>query len=114
MRAGKLRHRITIKQRTLAAADAYGYQEPSLSAFATLWASVEPISGREFDFAKSFAASVSHKMTMRHYPGITSLMLVSFKSRAFAINAVLNPEERNRETVLMCTEIVNPMVNDGS
>ena len=41
---------------------------------------------------------------MRWRPGMVPTMRVVFGSRAFAINAVLNVLERNRELNLYCTE----------
>ena len=74
--------------------------------FATVWASIEPLIGREYFAQEREQATVSHKIRMRHFPGITHKMRVAWESRLFEIESVLNVGERNREIVLMCRECV--------
>jgi SPP1 family predicted phage head-tail adaptor len=105
MRAGPLRCRITIE----AAAETQGSDGSILTTwetFATAWASIEPLIGREYFAQQREQATVSHKIRMRHQPGITHKMRVAWGSRIFEIESVLNVGERNREIVLMCSENV--------
>ena len=106
MRAGLLRCRITIE----AAAETQGSDGSILTTwetFASAWASIEPLIGREYFAQQREQATVSHKIRMRYQPGITHRgMRVTWGTRLFEIESVLNVGERDREIVLMCSENV--------
>ena len=105
MRAGSMRHRIRIEAPTET-------QRPDGSViriwhtFLSAWASIEPLTGREHFAAEREQADVSHRIRMRFAPGITHKMRISFASRIFEIESVINVGERNRELILMCRESI--------
>ena len=105
---GEKPHRVAI-QRATEAQGATGEITKTWATLATVWAAVEPLSGREFFQAQQVQAEVSHKVTMRHYTGVTISPKdrLTFGSRTFRIEAVLNLEERNIETVILCREEVS-------
>jgi len=76
------------------------------STFADAWASVEPLTGREYFSAQREQASASDRIRMRHLDGVTHRMRVAWDGRIFEIESVANVDERKRELVLMCTESV--------
>jgi len=103
---GNLRWPVNIEQKTAGTPNSYGETEPSAewTVFASVWADIKPISGREFEFARSFAKTVSHRVDMRYCQGLLPNMRVNFGGRIFTINAAINVDERNREHLLYCTE----------
>lgn len=105
MRAGSLRHRVEI-QSDGGSQDATGQKVPSWSTTATVWASIEPVSGREYLAAGQFNAEVSHFVVMRYDSTITVTPAnrLKFGSRYFAIISVRNVEERGRMLELGCKE----------
>lgn len=105
MRAGELRHQITIQHKTVTRGG-MGGEVITWSDVGTVWAAVEPISGREYFAAKTENAEVSHRIRIRHRNGITSGMRVSWGARVFDIQAVLDIQERGREIHLMCVEVI--------
>lgn len=105
MQAGKLRHRVTIEQRTQTF-DANGSPTDTWTAFATVWASVEPLSGRELLNAEQIQPVVSHRVRLRYLSGVQPEMRVLHDSRALNIESVINKEERNIELELLCSEAV--------
>lgn len=106
MRAGRLNKRVTI-QKLVEAADGYGdVTETATTNVATVWASVEPLTGREFIEAKAYSADVTHRVRMRYLSGITSKHQLRLGTRRLNIEAVINVGERNRELELMCKEAV--------
>lgn len=105
MKIGKLRHRVTL-QEYVTARDSFGAEIPTWVDVATVWASVSPISGKEYFAAHQINAEVSTKITMRFRPGITPKMRVLFNNRCFEILSVLSFEERGIELALMCKERV--------
>lgn len=104
MQAGRLRHRIQIKS-PVEARNAYGEKIVTWSTLVTLWASVEPIFGREFFDAEQVQSEISHKVRMRYYPGITPQMRVVHDGRTLEIKTVINVRERDTEMDLMCREM---------
>lgn len=72
--------------------------------FATVFASVNPISGREYFSAQAAQASTTHHIDFWYIPGVTSEMRVIFGKRIFEIEAVINVKELNRELNLLCVD----------
>ncbi len=108
MEAGKLRHPITIL--TLADTRGLTFGEAKLFAttFASVWASVEPLSGRELVNSDRTIGVISHRIRLRYLAGVTDKMQVQYGSRIFNIVSVINKEERNTELELMCLEKIKP------
>jgi len=104
MPAGTYRHRITLRESTATGRDAAGGEILTWSDVATVWAAVEPISGREYFAAQQVNAETTHRIKMRYRPGVHSKMRVLFGSRTFDIESVIDPEERHVELHLMCVE----------
>lgn len=103
MRAGLLRHNVTIKRQDTTNRDASG-EASGWVQYVALNASIEPLQGRELVAANAAYGLVTHRVRTRYYPGITSAMRVYYGTRFFNIVAPLNTDERNRELVLMCVE----------
>jgi SPP1 family predicted phage head-tail adaptor len=104
MQAGKLRHRVTIQQ-AVEAHNAYGETIRTWSTVATVYASVEPIRGREFFDAEQVQSEISQRVRMRYRSGIKPTMRLLYGSRLLQIQAVIDVEERHREIHLMCREM---------
>ena len=105
MKIGTLRHRVKIQTYT-AFRDSFGAEEPEWTDVATAWASVTPISGKEYFASAQLNAELTTKITMRYLCGITPKMRVVFDERIFEIVSVINYEERNVEINLLCKESV--------
>jgi SPP1 family predicted phage head-tail adaptor len=105
MRIGKLRHRITIEQVT-ETQDANGTPIETWSCYATVQASIEPISGREYFDSQMVQADITHRIYCRYLAGVIPKMRVKFQSRTMDIRSVINTKERNAELQLMCSEII--------
>lgn len=102
---GNLRHRITL-QKPVIVKDSIGQENEEWQDVATVWASVEPLSGKEYFNAKQTNSEVSTKITIRHLLGVTSRMRVSFQKHTYNILSVINFEERNIYLQLLCSEKV--------
>lgn len=107
MRAGSLRHRITIEQSTQTPND-LGERIETWATLSQRWASVEPLSGRELETARIHHATVSHRITIRYYSSLQPTHRIKWGSRIFSIDAILNIDERNREMQILSTEVINP------
>jgi len=106
MNTGSLRHEIQIQTAT-ETQDASGHPARSFSTVATVWASVQPLRGREYFEAQRVDATITHKVNMRFYDGtLTPDERIVFGSREFNIVVVRNLNERNVEMELLVTEAV--------
>lgn len=106
MNAGKLRHRITIQQQQESTKDSYGaLVESWLDVAASIWASVEPLSGREFYAAQQVNSETTTRITIRYRSGVISKMRAVYGERIYDILSVIDPEERHIEMQLMCKEL---------
>jgi SPP1 family predicted phage head-tail adaptor len=103
VRIGRLRHRIAI-ERVTETRDTDGSVIETWSTYATVQASIDPISGREYFAAQSVQADVTHRIVIRYLSGIVPKMRVKYGSRIFDILSVINVSERNGELQLMCRE----------
>ncbi len=103
MRIGDLRHRIVI-QNKIVSRDSMGAEVITWEGWMSAWASIQPLSGREYFQAQQMQSVVDHKITMRYQPGIQSEMRINWNNRNFDILSIINTEERNKELVLMVKE----------
>lgn len=107
MRAGQLRHEVVIEQPT-ETSNEYGDEITGWTTFDTVFASVEPIRGREYFLAQNVSQEESHQVThrirIRYLSGVLPTFRITWGSRAFDIHSVLNTEERDIEMELLCTE----------
>jgi len=71
MRAGRLRHRLQI-QSLAYARNNEGGNTPTWSTVATVWGSIEPLSGRELTEAQQVNTRASVRIRMRKYAGLTT------------------------------------------
>src|SRR5439155_18754922 len=89
--AGIYRHPISVTLTTTLSEGARG--QPATTSTATIgtgWAAIEPLTGRRLEIAREIVDGVSHQITMRYMPSVTSKCLVVFGTRTFNIGHVLN------------------------
>ena len=106
MKIGDLRHRVTIQEKAVTI-DAYGGEVVTWSTVATVWAAVEPLSGREFLEGRRLENEINHRIRIRYREGLTPSMRVTWGDRAFDVEAVTDRASRRREIWLMCRELVD-------
>jgi SPP1 family predicted phage head-tail adaptor len=106
MRAGNLRHRVTIQSKGTPARNSYGEEVITWATEATVWGAVEPLRGREFLEGKREGAEVTTRIRIRHRDGITPEMRAVWGSHTYDIVSVIDLEGREREIHLMCREVI--------
>ncbi len=108
MQAGKLRHRVTI-QRLLS-----GGRDPNTGDpinkwvdLAVVWASVEPLSAREFVHSAAIQSKVTARITMRPRDVLASDRILH-RGKIYNVEGVLADNKSGLEYVtLPCSEGVN-------
>lgn len=112
MNIGKLDKRITLQTRS-ATLDDYGQELNSWSDFATVWANVKPISGREKLRAMAVQSILTHTVTIRYNvglmpPTLTGALRIKYVTpggdRILNINATQDVDEERKHIVFDCTE----------
>lgn len=104
MRAGLLRHRVTIQAPTTTVNER-GAQTPGWAEVATVWAEVRTPTGRERSGDERTVAVLSHVVTMRYRPGLTAAHRLKWGDRVFSLLATPDPDNRRRMLVCQCQEI---------
>ena len=105
VRAGRLRHRVTIQQRSQSLND-YGEPSNSFSTLAEVWAAIEPTGGDERVEMQSTSRQqhTTHRVTIRHLANVDATCQVIYGSRVLGIVSVMNPDEKDEHLILMCRE----------
>jgi len=113
MRAGDLRHRVTLQHRTIVT-DAYGEEIVTWASLATIWAAIWPVSGQEYfsQQADRRIGQVSHRVRIRYRKDVKFRpdRRFLFGNRVFEIRHVVDENERHRQLDCYCLERVLPGV----
>lgn len=104
MEVGKLRHRVDLRLPS-SNRDSVGQAITDHSTYATVWARVTPLSGRELEHADQISAETTHKVVIRYNSSVAATHRVNFNGRVLEIESIVNPEERNIMQILMCKEV---------
>lgn len=112
MRAGQLRRRVVLQQRSPAQDATFGQQSLTWVTLATIYASIEPMAGAQLERARSIYNETSHEVTVRWQALFEDIRQVGtyrlvYAGRYFDVGASLNRDERNREVTLLCREGLN-------
>ncbi|NBW19609.1 MAG: head-tail adaptor protein [Caulobacteraceae bacterium] len=100
--AGELTERITIEQ-PAKGQNEVGETTLAWSTFASAWAKVVPLAGREAERYAEVVGLSGHKVTIRAVPGLSTAMRVIYRGRTLEIGAI-NEYERIWYLELICTE----------
>lgn len=111
IRAGQLTRRIRIQQRSVAQ-DSFGEPLSQWTDLVTLWAEIQPLSGRELEVAQRISSEVTHQILVRYQSIFADTRTVAayravYKGRIFDIHASLNEDERNIRITLLASEGLN-------
>lgn len=113
IQAGELRHLIKIVDLTYRQDAAGGVSADDGTPFATVWAKVESLIGRELYAAQQKVSEVTHKITIRWIDGVTAQQVVWFDDRQFDIEATDDPDGRRIKLFLLCVERDNSARQSG-
>ena len=103
--AGKLRHEVAI-QELVETEPGDGTVDTTYLTVDTVWASVQPLRGKELMEAQQTTGRATHRVIMRSYPALTIKHRLLFGTRIFGIESVQHVDERAIETHAMVVEAV--------
>lgn len=110
MRAGSLNKRITIYQLVTGSpsVDSFGQPNTSWEELDTVWAAVEPLSGREFWAQQQIQSEITSRIRIRYRSDVAVGMKIAYSSRTYIIKYMIDNLEEHKELWLMCTDgVVN-------
>lgn len=104
MRAGLLRHRVTIRTMQRTPDGMGGYTETPVDV-ATVHARVVPLDGREQLQAMQTGMVRPHRFEMRYRSDLTAMHEILFDGRRFDVKSVVDVEGMQRELHVLADEI---------
>lgn len=105
MRAGQLRHRVEL-QRRKEGTDDFGEPTDEWETYATVWAAVRPLQGRDRWAAQQVNAEVTHEVEIRHRSDVKAEHRIKHGDRVLRIEAPFDPDERGARLMMPCSEEV--------
>lgn len=92
------RDKITFKQRS-GSQNSYG-EELTWTNVVTVWASLEPLLGKEFFAAERIETKVEVKFRCHFYTGLNTEMRVAYNGTDYDILSLINVKNQNRELLV--------------
>lgn len=114
--AGKLRHRVVIQKPVETQETDMGAMDVVWQNVATVWASIEPISVREFIAAQVETSKVTTRIVIRYRPDVTAKMRLyhAAKDAYYNIEGILSDKNSGLEYMtLPCSEGVRYQDGDS-
>ena len=103
MRAGDLRHRLTIQKPDKVKDPLSGELVDGWIDVTTVWGSVEDLAGKEFFAAQQVNAEITTQVIIRYQKGIKAIMRIVCDDRILELAAPpMDPDGRRRELHLLC------------
>jgi SPP1 family predicted phage head-tail adaptor len=110
MRAGRLRHRVTIRSATEVPDGHHGFTDAPVVVANRIPANVETLTGKELDEAQQIDPRSTHSVLIRYRTGVKAGQALTYHDgrdgdRPFEIVAPpQDADERHRELTLLCKE----------
>ena len=104
MNAGQLRHRIEL-QSSDGSKNTFGEKEKIWTTYATVWASIEPLRGRELLWAQQISAELTHHIEIRYNSNVNAKHRARMGVRIFDFNTVKNVDEKDEMLEIFCKEL---------
>ena len=100
---GKMRYRVKVERATNTR-DASGGLSQSFGSVATIYANIKPKNANSTYRQGMLQEKVTHEITIRYMKNIDTNSKITFGTRSFAINGIINVDERDRFLTLLCEE----------
>ena len=109
MRAGRLRHRLVLQKKVNAspARDEYGSALLDWETQATVWGSIEPLSGNELFAQQQVQSETRVRIVLRYYDGLDTTWRISHGGKYYNILEVIDRDVRNYQLTLLCRQGVS-------
>jgi SPP1 family predicted phage head-tail adaptor len=108
VKAGSYNRILVLEQEIGTTRGTYNNQVENWQPLVTVWAAVEPLSGRELLAAQQITEQVSHRLRTRYHPNITLTGKLRGKlgTRLLNIHTVIDKDEAHIELEMLATEVI--------
>jgi SPP1 family predicted phage head-tail adaptor len=110
MRAGTLRSSVIIQRKTVTGQDSRGADviDWTTDVDGPFWANVEALQGRQLEAVQQTWAEARFRVTIRYQPGIAIARAdrLLWGTRVLDILDAEEPDQRHRQVVMICKELV--------
>jgi SPP1 family predicted phage head-tail adaptor len=103
MRAGTLRNRLVLQSKVETRGPSGGVSTTWATQF-TVWGGIHPISGKEYTAIQQTQNEAEVKIVIRYQSSIDETWRVVNGGRAYAIESIINENDRDRMMTLMCLQ----------
>lgn len=107
---GQRRHFVSLQNPGAAVPDGDGGYTQAWTALdpAEMYVSIVPATAKDLErvTAGTVLSMASHVVTGPYHSGVTTKTRITFGTRTLNVLGVMNPEERNIETVMLAAEVV--------
>lgn len=100
---GALRHRIAF-EKEVKVSDGYKGFTVTWQTVCVVWASVDPLSGREYFYAHQVKAEVTHRVRIRYNEKVTTEMRIRHQNRYLMIESIIDLKERREFQEILARE----------
>lgn len=100
---GKMRYKVKVERATNTR-DAGGGLSQAFSSVATIYANIKPKSANSAYRQGMLQEKVTHEITIRYMKNIDTNSKITYGTRSFAVNGIVNVDERDRFLTLLCEE----------
>ena len=100
---GKMRYRVKVERATNTR-DAGGGLSQVCNSVATIYANIKPKSANSTYRQGILQEKVTHEITIRFMKNIDTNSRITYGNRSFAVNGIINVDERDRFLTLLCEE----------
>jgi len=101
---GKLQHHITLQRKHTTRDPVTGETIPLWVDLTSVWASLEPLSGRDFIAAAAVQSKVDVRVEIYYRDDVTNALRIKYRGKVYTIHAVLPDKESGLEYMtLMCS-----------
>lgn len=108
MIGGKLRHRVSVQEKTQTQDPTTGEPLHTWKEVKKVWCEIVPLSAREFMAANATQSKIAGRITMRKNDFIAPDMRIVFRGQAMNVEGVLpDPESGNEYLTIPYSVVVN-------
>tara|TARA_R110000782_G_C14774715_1_gene409407 strand:+ start:357 stop:686 length:330 start_codon:yes stop_codon:yes gene_type:complete len=100
---GKMRYKVKVETATNTR-DAGGGLSQAFGAVAFIFANIKPKSANSTYRQGILQEKVTHEITIRYRQDIDTNSKITYGTRSFAVNGIINVDERDRFLTLLCEE----------
>lgn len=103
LNAGRLRHRLELQSHATTV-DSAGQESTAWTTYATVWGSIEPLSGKEYERGSAIYGQTVCRIVIRYRNDVALTHRISHASKVYNLREIRDLNTRNRVLHLIVSE----------